>query len=291
VDTLESRDDLLTEPIAVTVNEDEPAHDPTDASPTTRVAVAMDRRQPRAARAQRHHLLGDDSRLAIVEALEEGPRQIPELVKMIGIHRTTVQGHLDKLMAAGLVDAEAGVLGGRGRPSKRYRLKVPLLGGEPEMRLFVDSLISLIRKAYSNDAIAASEEEGRDRGRGLTRPLRHPSLEQTAREVADTLEHLSFSPKPTARRKDGLAIDLEHCPFRVDPDDPDGPIVCAFHEGLVQGIAEVASGDDVAVRVVPFSAPGLCRVELDAKAAPVTRTAKRQAAPRRTAGGERQSPS
>jgi predicted ArsR family transcriptional regulator len=167
------------------------------------------------------------------------------------------------------------------------------------MRMFVDSLIALIRKAYSGEAIAVSEEEGHNRGRALARPLRHPSLEQTAREVSDTLEHLSFAPTPTARRNEALAIDLEHCPFRVDPDDPDGPIVCAFHEGLLRGVAEVASGDDVAVRVVPFSAPGLCRVELSAKRAPMIRTGKRQATPKRTrevgrsrkAGGQRKSSS
>ena len=239
----------------------------------------MDRRKLRATRAQHHHLLGDPSRLAIVEALEEGPREIPELGRMIGIHRTTVQGHLNKLMAAGLVDEEAGVRGGRGRPSKRYRLRIPLLGGEPEMRMFVSSLVGLIRKAYSGEVIAVSEDAGRDRGRSLARPLHHPSLEQTAREVGETLEHLSFAPAPTTRCNGALTIDLHHCPFRVDPDDPDGPIVCAFHEGLVRGMAEVASGEDVAVRVVPFSAPGLCRVELSDKPAPVTVARKRRAAP------------
>lgn len=245
----------------------------------------MDPRHTRATRAQRHHLLGDASRLAIVEALEEGPRQIPELSRMIGIHRTTVQGHLDKLMAAGLVDEEPGVPAGRGRPSKRYRLRIPLIGGEPEMRMFVQSLVALIRRAYSEDAIAVSEEEGRSRGQALARVLRHPSLEQTARQVSDTLEHLSFAPTPTAKRNEALAIDLQHCPFRVDPDDPDGPIVCAFHEGLVRGVAEVASGDDVGVRVVPFSAPGLCRVELmNPTSATTTRAGQRRRTPKRATG-------
>ncbi|MGH9035616.1 MAG: helix-turn-helix domain-containing protein, partial [Acidimicrobiia bacterium] len=148
----------------------------------------MDRRQSRQIRAQRYHLLGDDSRLAIVEALEEGPRQIPELARLVGIHRTTVEGHLEKLQAAGLVDQEPGVPGSRGRPSKRYRLRIPLLGGDPEAGMFVGSLVALIRKAYSGQAPAAAEEEGLRRGRELGRSLVHPSLEQTAREVVSTLE-------------------------------------------------------------------------------------------------------
>jgi predicted ArsR family transcriptional regulator len=248
----------------------------------------MDRRLPRGVRAQRHHLLADDSRLAIVEALSEGPRGIPELSRLVGLHRTTVFGHLEKLLAAGVVVEDPAVPGGRGRPSKRYRLRIPILGGDAETRLFVGSLVGLLRKAYGREATAAAEEEGMQRGRELGRAFQHPSLEQTAREVVDTLEHLCFAPTQPVRRNQTLAVDLENCPFRVDPNDPDGPIVCAFHEGIVRGLAEVASGDDVAVRVVPFSGPGLCRVELSSKSAkPGAKSEKappKGAAPKRRRG-------
>ncbi|MDQ3943835.1 MAG: ArsR family transcriptional regulator [Actinomycetota bacterium] len=244
----------------------------------------MDLRLPRAVRAQRHHLLADDSRLAIVEALAEGPRGIPELSRLVGLHRTTVQGHLEKLLAAGVVVEDPGLPGGRGRPSKRYRLKIPILGGDTENRLFVGSLVALLRKAYGKEAPAAAEEEGRERGRELGRSFHHPSLEQTTREVVDTLEHLCFAPTRPVRRNETLAFDLQNCPFRVDPDDPDGPIVCAFHEGIVRGVAEMASGDDVAVRVLPFTAPGLCRVELCSKPATPTRGRRRTPSVVRTAG-------
>jgi len=243
----------------------------------------MDQRLPRAVRAQRHHLLADDSRLAIVEALAEGPRGIPELSRLVGVHRTTVQGHLEKLLGAGVVVEDPGVPGGRGRPSKRYRLKIPILGGDPENRMFVGSLVALLRKAYGGGAAAAAEEEGIQRGRELGKTFRHPSLEQTTREVVDTLEHLSFAPTRPVRRNQALAFDLQNCPFRVDPDDPDGSIVCAFHEGIVRGLAETASGEDVAVRVVPFTAPGLCRVELCAKPAKPTGGGRRSSSVTRTA--------
>src|SRR5918996_5654790 len=111
----------------------------------------MDRRLPRAVRAQRHHLLADDSRLAIVEALSEGPRGIPELCRLVGIHRTTVQGHLEKLLAAGVVVEDPAVPRGRGRPSKHYRLRIPIVGDDAETRLFVGSLVGLLRKAYGGE--------------------------------------------------------------------------------------------------------------------------------------------
>jgi predicted ArsR family transcriptional regulator len=222
----------------------------------------MDKRLPHGVRAQRHRLLGDARRLAIVEALGEGPRQIPELARLLGVHSTTVRAHLGKLLDAGVLEEEAGVPAGRGRPSKRYRLKHPLLGGDPEVNLVVGGMVSLVRSAYGEKAVKAAAEEGARKGRELGRTFRHPSLEQTAREVVHTLERLSFAPAPPVRRKNLLAIDLQHCPFRIDPADPDGVLVCAFHEGLVRGLAEVTSEGKVGVRVLPFVAPGICRVEL-----------------------------
>ncbi len=222
----------------------------------------MDRPVPRGVRAERHRLLGDVRRLAIVEALEEGPRQVPELARLLGIHPTTVRAHLERLLEAGVLEEEPGVPAGRGRPSKRYRLREPLLPGDPEVRLFVGSLVSLLRGAYGDHAVAAAEEEGARRGRELGRSFHHPSIEQAVREVVETLKRLSFAPAPPTRQKDVVAVDVRHCPFSVDPHDPNGAIICAFHQGLVRGLAEVASGQEAGVRLLPFVAPGYCRVEL-----------------------------
>jgi predicted ArsR family transcriptional regulator len=217
---------------------------------------------PQQVRAQRHRLLSDARRLAIVEALGEGPRQIPELSRLLGIHPTTVRAHLEKLLAAGVLEEERGIPAGRGRPSKRYRLREPLLAGDPELRLFVGSLVALLRRAYGDQAVTAAGVEGVRRGHQFGRDFRHPSPEQTAQEVVGLLERLSFAPAPPVRHDGGFSVDIRHCPFQVDPRDPDGAVVCAFHEGLVRGVAEVASQSAVAVRLVPFVAPDVCRIEL-----------------------------
>jgi predicted ArsR family transcriptional regulator len=222
----------------------------------------VDRRLPQGVRAERHRLLGDARRLAIVEALGESPREVAELARLLGIHPTTVRAHLERLLEAGVLEEEPGVPAGRGRPSKRYRLRQPLLAGDPEVRLFVGSLVSLLRSAYGERAAAAAEEEGTRRGRELGGSFRHPSSEQAVREVVKTLTRLSFGPGPPVRQDDGVAVDVHHCPYGIDPHDPDGAIVCGFHEGLVRGLAEVASGQEVDVRLLPFVAPGICRVEL-----------------------------
>ena len=222
----------------------------------------MDRRLPHTVRAERHRLLSDVRRLAIVEALEEGPRQIPELADLLGVHHTTVRSHLERLLDAGVLEEEAGTPTGRGRPAKRYRLRQPLLGGDPELRLFVSSLVCLLRDAYGDRAVATAEAEGARRGREMAGSFRHPSFEQAVHEVVDTLTRLSFAPASPTRREGSMSVDVQHCPFSVDPHDPDGAIVCAFHEGLVRGLAEAASGEQVAVRLSPFVEPGLCRVEI-----------------------------
>ena len=221
----------------------------------------MDRRLPQGVRAERHRLLGDARRLAIVEALGEGPREVTELARMLGVHPTTVRAHLDRLLEAGVLEEEAGVPAGRGRPSRRYRLREPLLAGDPEVQLFVGSLVSLLSEAYGKEAVAAAEEEGLQRGRQLGGNSPH-SFEKAVREVVKTLNRLSFDPAPALQRDDGVTIDIRHCPYGVDPDDPDGAIVCAFHKGLVQGLAETVSGQDVGVRVQPFISPDRCQVQL-----------------------------
>ena len=181
---------------------------------------------------------------------------------MLEVHPTTVRAHLERLTEAGVLEEEEGVPSGRGRPSKRSRLRQPLLGGEPEVRLFVSSLVSLLRTAYGDRAVAAAEEEGVRKGRELARVFRHPSFEQAVREVVETLTNLSFAPDSPVRRADTVGVDVRHCPFSVDPQDPDGAVVCGFHQGLIRGLAETASGQEVGVALRPFIAPGVCRVEL-----------------------------
>src|SRR5947209_19410481 len=182
----------------------------------------MQRRTPSEIRAERHRLLSDARRLEIVEALEEGPRQIPELARILGIHPTTVRTHLERLLEAGVLEEEPGTPTGRGRPSKRYRLRQPLLAGDPEVRLFVGSIVSLLRDAYGERAVTKAAEEGVRRGRQLAPTFRHPSSEQAVREVVKALNRLCFAPAPPTRRQGTGAGGIHHCPFNADPHAPTG---------------------------------------------------------------------
>ncbi len=50
--------------------------------------------------------LGDESRLDILEALREGPRNVTEIVQSVGLSQSNTSLHLECLYCCGLVDRE-----------------------------------------------------------------------------------------------------------------------------------------------------------------------------------------
>jgi predicted ArsR family transcriptional regulator len=212
-------------------------------------------------RADRHRLLADPTRLAIVEALSEGPREIGELARVTGVHRNTVRAHLLRLGDAGVLTVEAGRPAGPGRPSRRYRLREPLGSTGSELRLLIEGLAGALSRTQGPKAAAAAEEEGRRLGRQLGRRLDYPSVEQAVGQIMAMLDSLSFSPR-LRRRLDAFEIELRHCSFGMTPEDPSAPVVCAFHLGLVRGVAEESAGRLGRIRMLPFLGSGGCRAEI-----------------------------
>lgn len=219
-------------------------------------------RRGAADRAARHRLLGDPTRLVIVEALAAGPRLMSELVQLAGVHRNTLRAHLARLEAAGIVERERMQPVGPGRPADRYLLRRALTPAGTEQRLLVQSLVRLVARAYDDDAAAVAEREGERIGDQLSVQGGASSLRGALEEVTAILRDLAFAPELTDER--GVtSITLHSCPFAVSPDDPRGGIVCAFHLGLIRGAlrAAAASGQPH-VRLLPHVAPSLCRAEV-----------------------------
>jgi predicted ArsR family transcriptional regulator len=213
-------------------------------------------------RAGRHRLLADPTRLAIVEALSEGPREIGELARVTGVHRNTVRAHLVRLGHAGVLAVEDGLPAGPGRPSRRYRLCEPLGSTGCEIRLLIEGLAGALSRAEGPVAAHAAEEEGRQLGRQLGRRLDYPSAEQAVGQIMVLLDRLSFAPK-LRRRPDTFEIELGHCSFGMHPQDRSAHVVCAFHLGLIRGVAEESSGGLGRIRMLPFIATGGCRAEVE----------------------------
>jgi DNA-binding transcriptional ArsR family regulator len=58
------------------------------------------------AKARIFRALGDSSRLAVLEALRDGPKCVSDLVALTGLSQPNVSGHLAFLRECGLVDRE-----------------------------------------------------------------------------------------------------------------------------------------------------------------------------------------
>jgi predicted ArsR family transcriptional regulator len=214
--------------------------------------------------AERHRLLGDPTRLAVLDALRTGERTIPELVEVTAMHRNTVRNHVHRLEEGGLVDSRPGPPGSRGRPALRYRLREPdTITDGP---VFVEGLVSLLRRTQGPRAPQLAEAEGERVGRGLRGGAAVPATPaQAVRQVAQALERLAF--EPTVHRHGGAySVDLHHCPFWGRPIERDGDIICAFHRGLIRGIVQSPSATPVAVRLMPLVERDLCRTEVEFEA-------------------------
>ena len=48
----------------------------------------------------------------------------------------------------------------------------------------------------------------------------------------------------------------------MTPEEPGAPVVCAFHLGLVRGVAEESAGRLGRIRMLPFVESGRCRAEI-----------------------------
>ena len=212
--------------------------------------------------AARNRVLGDPSRLAIMEALAESPHLINELSEVTRLHRNTVRAHLARLEQAGLIETTRRAPVGPGQPAIEYRLADGMAPSGAEQRLLIQALLRLVAGAYRAGAGELATAEGERIGRELGSGSAFPTAAQAVRHVTTVLRQLAFSPKLTSR--DGsVEIALHSCPFEVQPDDPRGVIICAFHLGLIRGVVQASAPDGRHdVRLIPHVAPQLCRAEI-----------------------------
>ncbi len=222
------------------------------------------------ARAEQHRLLGDETRLLILDALAEGPRTVHELARLADVHPNTVRAHLGRLTEAGLVGAATSLPSARGRPSLRYALRDPQPLSGSEFRMLVAALSRLVARAYAGGASAFAEAEGRTVGLSLARRRRYASPEQVVDQVLMVLRQLSFAPELVRDRgRDRYRFMLRACPFDIRAGDHDGAIVCAFHLGLIRGVAEgVGSAGIRRVDLLPHVDATTCEawIEVDGSA-------------------------
>ena len=111
-----------------------------------------------------------------------------------------VRSHLEKLLEAGMLEEEAGLPAGRGRPPSATGSASPCWPAT----LRSASSSGASSRSCAGSPVTAGPARPRRRGPGEVgssgnRPV-SPSIEQTVREVVELLERLSFDPAPPVRR-------------------------------------------------------------------------------------------
>jgi predicted ArsR family transcriptional regulator len=181
------------------------------------------------------------SRGAILQVLRSSQDAITVdvLTTAVGLTRSTVRFHLDRLIKDGLATGVRGPASGPGRPKRVYRAVPPeAVDGEAGYRmlagLLADELARLadpLTPISAGRAWAARVDEAAPAaalGQGES------AADYLVRRVVRLFERGGFAPEI---RSPGLTIELHRCPFmdlaRARPD-----IVCGVHLGLVRGLVD-----------------------------------------------------
>ncbi|MBF6240102.1 helix-turn-helix domain-containing protein [Nocardia otitidiscaviarum] len=179
-----------------------------------------------------------------------------EAAAAVGIQRPLAAHHLDKMVAAGLLETESRRLSGRsgpgaGRPAKLYRraaaerqISLP----PRDYRTAADLLAQVAEEARLDAALAAA---ARRRG-GLLRGDREPVCDLG--DAAELLTARGYEPFD----EDGV-LRMRNCPFHALA-EAYPPLVCGMNLALLEGLL----GDSNRVRARIDPRPGLCCVAVEA---------------------------
>jgi predicted ArsR family transcriptional regulator len=175
-------------------------------------------------------------RQAYEQLLAHGPSTAADLATALGVARTLLAFHLDRLVEGGLVEAlePDPSAGRRGRPSRRYRAADrELSASAPTRRYALVAEVLLAAAAEGGDLVDTAQRVAHARGVALAATLpvgRRPRSVQSRLElVGRLLSRLGYAP-----RRNGKTLVLGNCPFdRLR--DTNLTLVCALNAALGAG--------------------------------------------------------
>ena len=189
------------------------------------------------------------------------PVGIDALAQATARHPNTVREQLNWLVAHGHVTRIRQPQAGRGRPAWLYEAR----GGRPGDDEYVELAAALAWKLQdaSPDTHAEALAAGRRWGEDLVvrrGPVPAPSPAAGRRWTVELLDELGYAPVADAEDRD---VVLHRCPLlQAAHRFPD--VVCTVHLGMVQAALEGNGAASDGSELVPFSAPGECRLRLEA---------------------------
>lgn len=183
----------------------------------------------------------------------------------VGIGRPLAAFHLDRLVAAGLLEASYARVSGRsgpgaGRPAKLYQrsnrefnASVPRREYLRAAQLLVEAVVGTASDGVKEALTSAAHSLGESVARTAERPqATHAALRG---DLLAVLDDEGYQPFVDA---EGV-IRMRNCPFQaLSSKDPD--LICGMNLGLVEGVLDGLGGAGAEATLDPQ--PGLCCVAL-----------------------------
>jgi predicted ArsR family transcriptional regulator len=232
-------------------------------------------------------LLDEPARRALYEAVAGADRALSrdEAAAATGVTRALAVFHLDKLVAAGLLDVEYRRLSGRtgpgaGRPSKLYRrgsgevgVSLPDRHYEVPAELLVTALEQFAAPTARDALRSVAHAHGEVIGvAARQRSGPRPSRRRLRAALEDTLEARGYEPRETRSGE----IRFRNCPFHALVEDH-RDLVCNMNLALADGILDGLGDDQLTARLDPQ--PGQCCVAISAGMPPRPRREESNAEP------------
>ena len=183
------------------------------------------------------------------------PQSVSDIAEELGLHRNSARFHLDALVTAGYAERAVVTSGAQGRPPLLYAATQasPTLSSTHLLEL-TDVLLSHVRD-ISPDAEASTRDAGRLWGARVAVDGMAPD------EVVDELtRHLAERGFGTER--DGDTLTFRRCPFRDTVGGKRLPLVCAIHQGVLDGYLD-ATGAGLEAGELEVN-PSTCTVTIHA---------------------------
>jgi predicted ArsR family transcriptional regulator len=213
-------------------------------------------------------LLGDPKRRRLYELVATSDRSVgrDEAAGTLAISRELAAFHLDRLVAAGLLDTEYRRLGGRrgpgaGRPAKLYRraerevaVSLPPRHYDLAADLMATALDRLEGAAGAQAAAAVASERGSADGAAARRKVgERPGRRRSTAALVDVLRGADYEPHVDAST--GTLV-LRNCPFHdLAADHRD--LTCGMNLAWAEGVVD-SLGSHLRAELAPE--PGRCCV-------------------------------
>ena len=223
-----------------------------------------------------------------------------ELARHVGLHVTTVRFHLDRLVAAGLVECAFRRRGGAGCPRKVYSVTpgsladVDPAGELDSLRLLSALLAQALSEGKGGPAPTPAEVGRRWAADHVPTDLSDTPADTPGRwlskvgRMLDVLLEWGYTPELTTDKGGRAAkVVLEACPFlgqaRTNP-----AVVCGIHRGLIAGALTQFGETDTEVGLEPFVGPTTCVAHVSTRTPfrTIAPTAPNASAPSTTASKE-----